>query len=126
MKKIMLTEEQLKQVIETEIQFVLAKLGFPRDGFSIAHHKDGSTDDTEIWKNYWEEQHPSHHFPSEPHICPSCLVKRNIFVGAHVIVGEDSFIIPTCKHCNDKFKGDKADNHYFYVKTEDMVRAPED
>ena len=126
MIRVFFTEKQIRTIVNIEVQFELAKLGFPRDGFSIVHHKDGSTDDSEIWKDYWEEHHPSHHFPSDPHICPSCLIERNKFVGGHVVSNGETYIVPVCKHCNDEFKGVKAEKHYFYLKTDDMVRAPED
>ena len=63
-----------------------ARWGFSRKGYKIARHKIGTTDSSKNWKEYWEERHPSHHFPSEPHECPSCLFERDDFVGGHVII----------------------------------------
>lgn len=84
-----------------------------------------STDDTEIWKNYWAKHRPSHHFPSEPHKCPSCLKICNDFVGGHVISEGHKYIIPVCRKCNSTYKEAKANKHFFYVKSEDMVRLDE-
>lgn len=108
-----------------EIAFILAKIGCYIEGYKIAKHMKESTDDTDIWKDYWEEHHPSHHFPSEPHICPSCLTLKDDFVGGHLIIDDKTFIVPVCRSCNSTYKGEKADGHFFYVREQDMVRAPE-
>ena len=124
--RIFITEKQLQKIIAIKVQFELAKAGVERNGFVIAQHAVGSTDNSETWKDYWEEKHPSHHFPSEPHICPSCLLKRKKFIGGHIISNNKTYIVPVCKKCNDTYKNDKADKHFFYVRQEDMVCAPED
>lgn len=126
MVRIFITEKQLRKIIDRNVQFELAKIGVKRDGYVIAQHAVGSTDNSEIWKDYWEKQHSSHHFPSAPHICPSCLLKRNKFIGGHITSDEKTYIIPVCKKCNDTYKNNEADSHFFYVKQEDMVRVPED
>ncbi len=126
MTTIKITVVQLRDIIKRKVLFTLAGKGFNISGFSIVRHMKDSTDDSEIWKDYWEERHPSHHFPSEPHKCPSCLLKKDDFIGGHVICEGQTYIIPVCKGCNSEFKGDKADKHPFYVKTEDMVRVLED
>lgn len=125
MIRLFLTEKQFRRILQIEIQFELAKSGIQREGFAIANHKVGSTDDTVNWKEYWEKKHPSHHFPSEPHICPSCLIERKEFVGGHIISEGETYIYPVCKHCNSTYKKTKAESHFFYVKKEDMVHAPE-
>ena len=116
----------IKDIVEKAVVFAFAKYGFPRPNLCIAHHKSPSPDDTEIWKDYWEEHHPSHHFPSEPHICPSCLMIQDDFVGGHLVIEDQTFIVPVCRVCNSTYKGEKADGHFFYVREQDMVRAPED
>ena len=126
MIRIFITEKQLQHLIAINMQFELAKIGFERKGYAIAQHAVDSTDDSETWKDYWEENHPSHHFPSEPHICPSCLLTRNKFVGGHIISDGETYIIPVCKKCNDSYKNSKANDHFFYVRQEDMIRVPED
>lgn len=126
MFRIFITEKQLQKIIEVKVQFELAKAGVVRDGYVIAQHAIGSTDDSKNWMDYWEKNHPSHRFPSEPHICPSCLLKRKKFIGGHIVSNDKTFILPVCKECNDTYKNNKANNHFFYVKQEDMVRAPED
>lgn len=125
MKKIYLRQQQLDEVVEIMRQFELAKNGIKKDGYTIVKHAVDSTDNSRIWKDYWEENHPSRHFPSEAHICPSCLTKRDNFVGGHVICNSGVYIIPVCSECNKKYKNTKANNHSFYVKETDMVRAPE-
>lgn len=124
-KKIYVTEEQLKELLEREVCLAMAQIGFPREGYSIVKHAVNSTDDSDVWKNYWEEHHDSHHFPSEPHVCPSCLIERDDFVGGHVVYEGELYIVPVCKNCNSEYKGQKAGEHSFYVKTSDMVPAPE-
>ena len=122
-------ESDLIKIIQNEVNrqliFHKAEIGIPQQGYSIVRHMRDSTDDSEIWKEYWEENHPSHHFPSEPHECPSCLSLKKDFVGGHVVSENDTHIIPVCRECNSTYKGDKADNHFFYVKSEDMVRVPQ-
>lgn len=123
MGKIALTESELRDFIKRVVVFVLAKIGTERSGYSIVRHKKDSTDDSHVWKEYWEEHHESHHFPSEPHICPSCLLLKDDFVGGHVVCDNETFIIPVCRECNSEYKGDKADEHPFYVATGDMVKV---
>ena len=125
MKKIYLRRQQLEQLIKAMYKFELAKNGIKRSGYVIVKHAVNSTDNSHIWKDYWEENHPSHHFPEEAHICPSCLIKRDNFVGGHVTCDSGEYIIPVCSVCNKKYKYTKANDHLFYVKESDMVRAPE-
>ena len=125
MKTIVITESQFRHLIKHMVVFELAKMGIEMPDYSIVHHKKDSTDDSQVWKEYWEKNHNSHHFPSEPHICPSCLLKKDDFVGGHVVCDSETFIIPVCRECNSEYKGDNADNHPFYVNTEDMVKVIE-
>ena len=108
------------------ILFIRANLGVPRPGFEIAHHKTNTSYDSINWSKYWEEHHPSHHFPSKPHTCPSCLKEQDDFVGGHVIVNNKTYILPVCRKCNSEYKNSKAERHAFYIKMEETVRAPED
>lgn len=126
MKRILFTIKQLRKIIAIEVQFVLAKMGVRRDGYAIAQHAVDSTNDEQIWKEYWKDNHPSHNFPSPPHICPSCLLSGDTFIGGHIVSEGEIYIVPICKKCNDTYKNDKAKDHFFYVKLGDMVRAPED
>lgn len=118
--------EVLRKKIRQIVILELAKYNFQRKGYKIVKHTINSTDDTEVWKNYWEKKHPSHHFPSEPHICPSCLEFKHEFVGGHIVFDGITYIAPVCDICNKKYKYSKADKHPFYIKSLDMVRAPED
>lgn len=130
--KLILTEKQFRWLLNALHNFECARNGVHRDGYDIAKHEKNTSDNivpdgcNGKWENYWEKQHPSHHFPSEPHICPSCLCRKKKFVGAHVLVNSESFIYPLCKKCNDTYKGKDADSHFFYITSEDKVRAPED
>lgn len=131
-KTITLNEREMYSFIYRIILFVLAKLGVQREGYVIAYHQKNSTStpptnsNCNSWAEYWEQLHTSHHFPYEPHICPSCLRERNEFIGGHLQIGQEYYIHPMCKHCNDTYKFSKADAHPFYVKMEDTVRAPKD
>lgn len=125
-KTITITEEQLRKIVEVEISLALAKAKFPIDGFSIVKHAVDSIDDSQNWSEYWEKNHESHHFPSEPHICPSCLLLKNDFVGGNVVCNGVTYILPVCETCNKEYKYSKAEEHPFYAKNGDMVRAPED
>lgn len=124
-RKVYINEEQSLYLIEKE-PFKSARLGLEKEGYVIAQHAVGSTDDSEIWKDYWEKNHYSHHFPSEPHICPSCQLPKEEFVGSHIVSQDEIFIAPICKECNDIYKNGKAEDHFFYIKQEDIVRAPKD
>ena len=123
-----MTPKEFYREIKKRVIFEMARMGYPRKGFSIAHHQrntSGEKSPNGDWESYWEENHYSHHFPLEPHKCPSCLEHQSTFVGSHILVSEKAYIAPICKHCNDTYKGGKADEHYFYVRTKDMVRVPE-
>ena len=123
---ITITEEQLRDIVVREVMFTLAKLNIPCSGYSIAKHKVDSTDNSKNWSQYWESNHAYHHFPSDANICPSCLLHKTDFVGGHITCSNDTYIIPVCDGCNKEYKCSKADEHPFYVKTEDMVRVLED
>ena len=66
------------------------------------------------WIDYWVSKMK---YPI-PDICPCCKEKTtdtNPMVGAHVVkvidinaVGRKFYIIPTCKNCNDTYKGVKS------------------
>lgn len=122
---IKITESQFRYLIKHILIFELAKIGIELPDHSIVRHKKDSTDDSEIWIHYWEEHQNKPHFHSEHHNCPSCLLRKNDFVGGHVVCGNETFIIPVCRECNSTYKGDQADDHPFYVKTDYLVKAPE-
>ena len=124
--RIIITEKQFRKILKRELAFTLAKLGYQMGGKKIAHHKSPSTDNTHNWKDFWQEKQPLRSFPSRGQICPSCLLKKTIFVGGHVIIEDQTYIVPVCDECNKEFKGSKADEHFFYVNELDMVPAPED
>lgn len=123
------TTQQFKYLLYTlvfnQLSFYFAKIGVQKHGYKIARHKKHTSDDIN-WSKYWEENHPSHHFPSDPHVCPSCLTKETDFVGGHVIVNGETYILPVCRKCNSRYKYSKADKHAFYIKMEETVRAPKD
>ena len=119
-------DQAFNQVKDIVMTYIRAYEGVPKDGYKIARHKIGSTDNSKNWAKYWEEHHPSHHFPSEPHECPSCLLKKDDFVGGHVIIENKTYILPVCRECNSTYKNSNAHNHAFYVKMEEVVCAPED
>lgn len=117
-----MNDAELQRLIARMVEFALASFGVPKRSHQIAYHKTNSTDNTEVWKDFWAENHSSHHFPSEPHICPSCLLQKNDFVGGHVVINGKTCIVPVCRECNSKYKGDEADEHAFYVRNEDVLR----
>lgn len=106
---------------------LLARSGYYREGYKIARHKIGSTDDSVNWKEYWKKNHrQKQNIPLELYRCPSCLMLKDDIVGGHIVVDDKTYIIPVCRECNSKYKGQNAREFAFYVKEEDMVRAPED
>ena len=92
--RIIITEKQFRKILKRELAFTLAKLGYQLDGKKIAHHKSPSTDNTHNWKDFWQENQPLRSFPSRGQICPSCLLKKTIFVGGHVIIEDHTYIVP--------------------------------
>lgn len=120
--------ERLKALVDRLVVFALAKFRIPLKGRKIAHHKSPSTDDSQNWKEFWEENQPNRKFYFKGKTCPSCLLKKkeNDFVGGHVVIEGKTYIIPVCDRCNKEFKGKKSAQHFFYVSELDMVRAPED
>ena len=68
---------------------------------------------------------PHSKFPSQKDTCPSCLKRGNKFVGGHLIIEDHVYIVPVCENCNNTYKGEKAEHHFFYVNELDMVPVPE-
>ena len=116
--RIIINEEQFKKAC-----FILAEIGVDVDGMYIAHHKTDSTDDSTTWIEYWKDQTSLN---TDSCLCPSCMKRQDDLVGGHVETSEGDFIVPVCRECNSRYKGDSASKHPFYVERAKMVRVPED
>lgn len=123
MMKLIVTEEQLKHLVEIEVIDTLARIGFERDGFSIVKHMSGSSIfkyEHGSWEDYWEnkKQIP---FPKDS-ICDCCQTKGTELVGGHVVdvKTKQVYIYPVCKSCNTEFIG-KENEHPFYARKDWLV-----
>ena len=85
-----------------------------------------TTSDGKSWIDYWKEQKNQ----NPPSICPCCnkeAATENPMVGAHVVIVSQisdpkrpHFITPTCKHCNDTYKGTNAMMKEFLVASAEL------
>lgn len=123
MKTDIITDEQIKRMVNNIVGDILAEIGHKRDGFIIVKHMPYSSDfkwEQGSWENYWEyKKHLP--FPKQS-VCDCCHKKRTKLVGCHVVdvKTKQVYIYPACQSCNAKFIG-KENEHPFYARKDWLV-----
>lgn len=81
-----------------------------------------------LWLSYWSET-LGVEFPQSGYVKCDCCKEYHLitdFVGAHVVntMDGETYIYPTCKHCNDTYKNSKAPEGIFFAFIDLLCPVP--